>query len=54
VQILTFLKTSAKNIEQKMFRVALLAVLPFMAILTIVSFVNIAATKTEFAKDTSE
>ncbi|RKY08614.1 MAG: hypothetical protein DRP56_03840 [Planctomycetota bacterium] len=51
MQILTFLKTPAKNIEQKMFRVALLVVLPFMAILTIVSFVNIAATKTKFAKD---
>jgi hypothetical protein len=51
MQILTFLKTPAQNTEQKIFRVVLLTVLPFMAILTIVSFINIAATKTEVAKD---
>ena len=52
MQILTFLKTPAQNTEQKIFRFVLFAVLPFMAILTMVSFLSITATKTEVAKKT--
>ena len=51
MQILTFLKTPAQNTEQKIFRFVLFAVLPFMAILTVVSFLSISATRTEVAQN---
>ena len=51
MKLMLLLQAPAKNTGQRIFRIFLLGVLPFMAILTIVAFVNIAETKTEIAKD---
>ncbi|MHC5083377.1 MAG: AlbA family DNA-binding domain-containing protein, partial [Planctomycetota bacterium] len=47
MELITFFKTSAKNNEQRILKFFLIAVLPFMALLTAVAFVDYQASKNE-------